>query len=96
MSEVSYTLAANTVRTAAQLIASPPNTAGLNIAGPVVHSLGIAPKVVIPMVMGVAHYSLQSQVDFTYCTADNSAVYLWPKSGTIEAAGIYTRIIAIR
>ena len=93
---VTATLACNTNTTAAQLIASPPNTAGPAACGPVVHSLGTPPTLCVPQRVGIA---TGSQVQYLYCTADNSAVYFWAKtdSGDGQAPlGVCTRLVCIR
>lgn len=74
---VNCTLALNTARTDAQVIASPPNTGVAAACGPIVHSLGIAPTISFLIERGVAAantsvYGLQYQ----FITADNSAVYV--------------------
>ena len=99
VSVVTATLACNTSMTAAQLLAGPPNTnANVAACGPVVHSLGVPPTAVIPMLVGSsAQTGLGAVVQFQYCTADNSAVYLWAKTWTGTApSGVAVRIIAIR
>jgi hypothetical protein len=103
---IDVTLAVNTANTGATLVTSPPNTdadAG-NIGGPVVHSLGEPPSVVIPMLrnlgadpaggaLGVG--GLAAGVQFIFCTADNSAVYLWAKAWTGTLRGVAARVIVI-
>ncbi len=95
---VDCTIACNTSMTAAELIAAPPNTStAVNACGPVVHSLGIAPTAVVPMLLGGAEESgLNAVISFQYCTADNSAVYLWAKSFTGADPGVRARVIALR
>lgn len=97
---VEATLAVNTIATAANLIASPPNTAGLATCGPVVHSLGCPPTAVIPMQVGPHATSFQEAITYQYCTADNSAVYLfarcWTTVNGANLAGVGTRLVVIR
>ena len=93
---VTATLACNTETTAAELIASPPNTKGLTMCGPVVHSLGIPPTLCIPQEKGTR---TGSQVQYLYCTADNSAVYFWAKTDSGDGqnpVGVCTRLVCIR
>lgn len=100
VSVVCYTIAVNTARTPAQLIASPPNTAGLNIAGPLVHSLGAPPTAVIPLRADTSEVTegndKDSAVTFQYCTADNSAVYIWANAYSGGPTAAYVRLVAIR
>lgn len=102
VSVVDCTIAVNTSRSAAQLIASPPNTGAANACGPVVHSHGIAPTAVIPQIRGgEIPTGGEASIQFIYCTADNSAVYLWAQSNTgnntgAPSDGAQVRIITIR
>lgn len=95
---IDVTLACNTVRTNAQIIASPPNTSSLvNACGPVVHSLGVAPTAVIPILTDGPTSGLKFAVGVEYVTADNSAIYLraacWTGS---DPVGVSMRVIAVR
>jgi len=99
---VQATIAINTSRTAAQLIASPSNAAA-TVCGPVMHSLGTPPTVVIPQLCCgteiVEGTGGSTGIQFQYCTADNSAVYIWANawSGKEDAVrGIPVRFICIR
>lgn len=103
VSVIDCTIAVNTSRTAAQLIASPPNTGAANACGPVVHSLGQAPTATIPMVRyGSVPTGGELSVGWVYCTADNSAVYMWAQSntanfsGSFPSTGLSVRVIALR
>lgn len=102
VSVVDCTIAVNTSRTAAQLIASPPNTGSAKACGPVVHSHGDTPTAVIPMVRGGSiPTGGEASIQFMYCTADNSAVYLWAQSNTANitggpSAGAQVRLITVR
>jgi len=97
ISVVTATLAVNTTRTDAQLIASPPNTDTAAMAcGPVVHSLGTP-----PMAAWVLPYSLPVGLGFgityQYVTADNSAVYFRAATWTGAApVGQGVRVYAVR
>lgn len=91
------TLGANTNYTNAQLIASPPNTGvGVQAAGPVVHSLGVAPAFAFaqPMSQSIG------PVSYVYVTADNSAVYFKVYTDTAGATGVpvgvASRIIVVQ
>jgi hypothetical protein len=101
VSVVTATIAANTSRTDAQIIASPPNTSAAKACGPIVHSLGTPPTLVIPQlykpVAGAATYMGGFSVEFEYITADNSAVYLRAASWTGAApVGQAVRVVIIR
>jgi len=100
---VTATLACNTARTAAQLIADSPVNDSINCGGPVIHSLGTPPTVVIPMHVHDADVAGGDVggaiINFSYCTADNSAVYIWARSNTADSAepiGVSTRLVCIR
>lgn len=93
---VTDTLAVNTARTDAQVIASAPNTGAGKAFGPIVHSLGVAPSAVIPMEMDTQDNTVLS-VNYQFITADNSAVYLRAQTWTgASLVGAATRIIVIR
>lgn len=91
---VDTTLAINTQRTDAQLIASPPNTAvGAFAFGPVVHSLGVPPMAVWAEAIGQS----TGPVSYQYVTADNSAVYMVATGNfTGVALGVRTRLFILR
>lgn len=96
---VTATLAVNTFTSAANLIGAPPNTDGYATCGPVVHSLGAPPTAVVPMQIGPQQTSLQEAITFQYCTADNSAVYVFAMSWsqtTSALQGVGTRLVVIR
>lgn len=86
---VDATLVANTARTPAQLLASPPNTGNANAVGPVVHSFGVPPSLAIAFPVD----NSIGAISYVYITADNSAVYFDPRTSTSGAqAGVRTRI----
>ncbi len=94
---ITATLACNTATTAAQLLASAPNTGVGAAFGPVVHSLGTAPALTIAQMVGPAPANVVSEaITYQYCTADNSAVYMWAKSWTGATVGVNTRFVCIR
>lgn len=93
MQMITATLAANTARTAAQLIASPPNTANHNAFGPVVHSLGVPPSAAWAQ---VAEVIAAQTITYQYVTADNSAIYFNPVASTANLVGVATRIFVVR
>jgi len=94
---IDVTLAANTSRTDAQVIASAPNTGAGAAFGPVVHSLGTAPSLVIPIFKDQPSGDVGWAVNYQFITADNSAVYLRAKSWTGAApVGVSTRIYVVR
>lgn len=98
MSNVGYsvidaTIVANTARTDAQLIASPPNTGSAFAVGPVVHSLGVPPAMVQILALG----NSIGAITFSLVTADNSAVYLAANAYTAQGAqGVRVRVYAMR
>ena len=82
-----------TAMTDAELIAAPPNTGASGIAGPIVHSLGVAPTVALLQPIGG---SVGSGAQALFMTADNSAVYFRVTSWTQTSLGYAVRAIAIR
>ena len=90
------TLACNTSQSIAQLIAGANNNV-TTAAGPVVHSLGTPPTVVLvqQLARGAA-LSGESLVNYQYATADNSAAYIFAKTNTGSLVGVATRVISIR
>jgi len=88
------TITLNTARTPAQLIASPPNT-GTNVfcAGPVVHSIGAVPSIVLVQPLWG---NSMGPFTVTLVTADSSAVYLDARSHTLGADNARVRVTAIR
>lgn len=95
VSIVDATLSANTARTDAQLIASPPNTSSALAVGPVVHSLQVPPSFVIVQSIGSSLGPINPRV----VTYDNSAVYIDVRTDTATAlglAGVRVRVIAVR
>lgn len=96
---VTATLAVNTIATAANLIAAPSNNSYSDPCGPVMHSLGAPPTMVLPMQIGPQASSGAQTVNYQYCTADNSAVYVFARTWTMETgcvAGVGTRLVIIR
>lgn len=95
---VACTLACNTTRTDAQIIASPPNTGNVNACGPVVHSLGTPPTLALVQLAADPSVPVQGySVAYQYVTADNSAVYFRATSWTgAVPVGVGVRVIAIR
>ena len=97
---VHTTVAVNTARTAAQLLASAPNTDLTRAAcGPVVHSLGAPPSFSFMTPVVGAYVSSgphEAAVTFRYVTADNSAVYFFPACWTGAADGLAVRVVAVR
>lgn len=91
---VDTTIASNTVKTDAQLIAAPNNNAGLSY-GPVLHSLGIAPSIAFAMLKGDVGGPNHS-VTLAYITADNSAVYIRARSQTGATGNVAVRVVVIR
>jgi len=99
VSVVDTTLAANTAMTDAQLIAGPPNTrTDLQAFGPVVHSLGIAPTVVLvqPRIVGGDITGLALTTGYAFMTADASAGYFRARSFTGTGPGVSVRMIFVR
>jgi len=93
------TVALNTARTAAQLIASAPNTSAAKACGPVVHSLGAPPtfSFMAPVVDATSTSgAVASGVTFRYCTADNSAVYYFAESWTGGNIALAVRAVIVR
>lgn len=93
---ITATLVANTAQTIAELVASPPNTVA-TACGPVVHSLGRSPSLVLvqQLARNAAMTGLNAQIAYQYVTADNSAVYLFAKSFTGGLVGVATLVAAI-
>jgi len=98
VSVIDCTIACNSAMTAAQLLAGPPNTnANVNACGPIVHSLGTAPTASFVMLRGAETVTgLGAQIQFRYCTADNSAAYVWAQTWTGAVLGCSVRLIAVR
>jgi hypothetical protein len=103
ISVVTATLACNTARTAAEIIASPPNTGtGVRACGPIVHSLGAAPTLVLAQLNYNAVYAAVATefgwgVSFQYVTADNSAVYIRAATWTgTNPVGVPVKVFAVR
>ena len=97
---VHTTVAVNTARSAAQLLASAPNTDLTRACcGPVVHSLG-APPTFSFMTPVVGAYAVsgphEAAVTFRYVTADNSAVYFFPVIWTGAMDGLAVRVVTVR
>jgi hypothetical protein len=82
-----------TVQTDAQFIASAPNTGVGAACGPIVHSLGIAPKACFIQPKGG---SLGTGRNFLFMTADASAGYFRATAWTQNSPGVSVRMIAIR
>lgn len=100
---VTATLACNTARTAAELIADPSNLVGAATCGPVIHSLGTPPSLTFVTQVSdkdeAAGIKGGSMVHFAYCTADNSAVYVFARSNTADSAapvGVGARFVMVR
>jgi hypothetical protein len=93
---VHTTVAVNTARTAAQLLASPANTSTIQSVGPVVHSLGAPPSFASMQEISDGAPVAEGPVVFQYCTADNSAVYFWPQSFSAAPAVARVRVVAVR
>jgi len=93
---VHTTVAVNTARTAAQLLAAPPNTSTIQSIGPVVHSLGAPPTFSTMVQISDGTPVATGAVTFQYCTADNSAVYFWAQSFSSAPAVAQVRVAAIR
>ena len=86
---VDFTMTGSSAMTAAQIIASAPNTGAGAAHQVVVHSLGTPPSAVIMQ----TRWSGNANAGFI--TADNSAVYLKPVVLSAEL-GVAARVIAIR
>jgi hypothetical protein len=88
-SAVDFTMTGSSAMTAAEIIASAPNTGAGDAHQVVVHSLGTEPGAVF------VQLRWSGDADVGFITADNSAVYLKPTVSSAEL-GLAARVIAIR